>query len=174
MGTPPQTVVRAAQPCSLPFSSLVPSPQHRREGTASATSAEHPVDLLLLLQTSPSLSGSSQAELPLRRTAIFREKRCLKGPGRCLSRPLLRSLSLRARAPTSASSLLLPSPRSGSLARARATTPSPAQRAAASTPQPAASGCRRSRRRSRRTCPPGSGPLLEAVTLSQAPQPPQG
>merc|ERR1711936_987516 len=115
MGTPPQTVVRAAQPCSLPFSSLVPSPQHRR---TTSDSAEHPVDLLLLLQTSPSLSGSSQAELPLRRTAIFREKRCLKGPGRCLSRPLLRSLSLRARAPTSASSLLLPSPRSGSLARA--------------------------------------------------------
>merc|ERR1712001_702087 len=117
MGTPPQTVVRAAQPCSLPFSSLVP-PQHRREGTTSEATSEHPVDLLLLLQTSPSLSGSSQAELPLRRTAIFREKRCLKGPGRCLSRPLLRSLSLRARAPTSASSLLLPSPRSGSLARA--------------------------------------------------------
>merc|ERR1711981_1170886 len=107
MGTPPQTVVRAAQPCSLPFSSLVPSPQHRREGTTSEATSEHPVDLLLLLQTSPSLSGSSQAELPLRRTAIFREKRCL-------SRPLLRSLSLRARAPTSASSLLLPSPRSGS------------------------------------------------------------
>merc|ERR1711936_1218855 len=121
MGTPPQTVVRAAQPCSLPFSSLVPLPQHRRaERTTSvgADSAEHPADLLLLLQTSPSLSGSSQVELPLRRTAIFREKRCLKGPGRCLSRPLLRSLSLRARAPTSASSLLLPSPRSGSLARA--------------------------------------------------------
>merc|ERR1712072_1166442 len=152
MGTPPQTVVRAAQPCSLPFSSLVPSPQHRREGTTSEATSEHPVDLLLLLQTSPSLSGSSQAELPLRRTAIFREKRCLKGPGRCLSRPLLRSLSLRA----------------------RATTPSPAQRAAASTPLPAARGCRRPRRRSRRTCPPGSGPLLEAVTLSQAPQPPQG
>merc|ERR1711874_10676 len=120
MGTPPQTVVRAAQPCSLPFSSLVPSPQHRRaeRTTSVADSAEHPVDLLLLLQTNPSLSGSSQVELPLRRTAIFREKRCLKGPGRCLSRPLLRSLSLRARAPTSASSLLLPSPRSGSLARA--------------------------------------------------------
>merc|ERR1711934_144748 len=115
MGTPPQTVVRAAQPCSLPFSSLVPSPQHRR---TTSGSAEHPDALLLLLQTSPSLSGSSQVELPLRRTAIFREKRCLKGPGRCLSRPLLRSLSLRARAPTSASSLLLPSPRSGSLARA--------------------------------------------------------
>merc|ERR1712203_250924 len=116
MGTPPQTVVRAAQPCSLPFSSLVPSPQHRR---TTSDSAEHPYPdpLLLLLQTSPSLSGSSQVELPLRRTAIFREKRCLKGPGRCLSRPLLRSLSLRARAPTSASSLLLPSPRSGSLAR---------------------------------------------------------
>merc|ERR1712088_496532 len=115
MGTPPQTVVRAAQPCSLPFSSLVPSPQHRR---TTSDSAEHPDALLLLLQTSPSLSGLSQVELPLRRTAIFREKRCLKGPGRCLSRPLLRSLSLRARAPTSASSLLLPNPRSGSLARA--------------------------------------------------------
>merc|ERR1711953_1479723 len=117
MGTPPQTVVRAAQPCSLPFSSLVPSPQHRR---TTSDSAEHPEDnlLLLLLQTSPSLSGSSPVALPLRRTAMLRESRCLLGPRRCLSRPLLRSLSLRARAPTSASSLLLPSPRSGSLARA--------------------------------------------------------
>merc|ERR1711953_319235 len=51
MGTPPQTVVRAAQPCSLPFSSLVPSPQHRR---TTSDSAEHPdALLLLLLQTSP-------------------------------------------------------------------------------------------------------------------------
>merc|ERR1711936_228424 len=115
MGTPPQTVVRAAQPCSLPFSSLVPSPQHRR---TTSDSAEHPVALLLLLQTSPSLSGSSPVELPPRRTAMLRESWCLKGPRRCLSRPLLRSLSLRVRAPTSASSLLLPNPRSGSLARA--------------------------------------------------------
>merc|ERR1711994_672275 len=115
MGTPPQTVVRAAQPCSLPFSSLVPSPQHRR---TMADSAEHPDALLLLLQTSPSLSGSSPVVLPPRRTAMLREKLCLLGTRQCLSRPLLRSLSLRARAPTSASSLLLPSPRSGSLARA--------------------------------------------------------
>merc|ERR1712226_1510056 len=118
MGTPPQTVVRAAQPCSLPFSSLVPSPQHRMEReTSAADSAEHP-DALLLLQTSPSLSGLYPVDLPPRRTAMLRERRCLLGPRRCLSRPLLRSLSLRARAPTSASSLLLPSPRSGSLARA--------------------------------------------------------
>merc|ERR1712203_1289759 len=115
MGTPPQTVVRAAQPCSLPFSSLVPSPQHRR---TTSDSAEHPADLLLLLQTSPSLSGSSPMDLPPRRTAMLREMKCLLGTRRCLSRPLLGSLSLRARAPTSASSLLLPSPRSGSLARA--------------------------------------------------------
>merc|ERR1711863_193383 len=115
MGTPPQTVVRAAQPCSLPFSSLVPSPQHRR---TTSDSAEHPDALLLLLQTSPSLSGSSPVDLPPRRTAMLREKLCLLGTRQCLSRPLLRSLSLRARAPTSASSLLLPSPRSGSLARA--------------------------------------------------------
>merc|ERR1711915_192080 len=115
MGTPPQTVVRAAQPCSLPFSSLVPSPQHRR---TTSDSAEHPDALLLLLQTSPSLSGSSPVDLPPRRTAMLRERKCLLGTRRCLSRPLLRSLSLRARAPTSASSLLLPSPRSGSLARA--------------------------------------------------------
>merc|ERR1712088_612761 len=115
MGTPPQTIVRAAQPCSLPFSSLVPSPQHRR---TTSDSAEHPDALLLLLQTSPSLSGSSPVDLPPRRTAMLREKLCLLGTRQCLSRPLLRSLSLRARAPTSASSLLLPSPRSGSLARA--------------------------------------------------------
>merc|ERR1712001_502889 len=118
MGTPPQTVVRAAQPCSLPFSSLVPSPQHRRTTSAAADSAEHPDALLLLLQTSPSLSGSSPVDLPPRRTAMLRERKCLLGTRRCLSRPLLRSLSLRARAPTSASSLLLPNPRSGSLARA--------------------------------------------------------
>merc|ERR1711863_148058 len=115
MGTPPQTVVRAAQPCSLPFSSLVPSPQHRR---TTSDSAEHPDALLLLLQTSPSLSGSSPVDLPPRRTAMLRERRCLLGQSLCLSHPLLRSLSLRARAPTSASSLLLPNPRSGSLARA--------------------------------------------------------
>merc|ERR1711936_333394 len=115
MGTPPQTVVRAAQPCSLPFSSLVPSPQHRR---TTSDSAEHPHALLLLLQTSPSLSGSSPVDLPPRRTAMLRERRCLLGVSQCMSRPLLRSLSLRARAPTSASSLPLPSPRSGSLARA--------------------------------------------------------
>merc|ERR1711936_453474 len=115
MGTPPQTVVRAAQPCSLPFSSLVPSPQHRR---TTSGSAEHPDALLLLLQTSPSLSGSSPVDLPPRRTVMLRERRCLLGTSKCLSRPLLRSLSLRARAPTSASSLPLPNPRSGSLARA--------------------------------------------------------
>merc|ERR1712088_462524 len=115
MGTPPQTIVRAAQPCSLPFSSLVPSPQHRR---TTSDSAEHPDALLLLLQTSPSLSGSSPVDLPPRRTAMLREKLCLLGTRQCMSRPLLRSLSLRARAPTSASSLLLPSPRSGSWARA--------------------------------------------------------
>merc|ERR1712001_168575 len=118
MGTPPQTVVRAAQPCSLPFSSLVPSPQHRRGDSTMADSAEHPDALLLLLQTSPSLYGSSPVDLPPRRTAMLRERMCLLGRRRCLSRPLLRSLSLRARAPTSASSLLLPSPRSGSLTRA--------------------------------------------------------
>merc|ERR1711863_235672 len=118
MGTPPQTVVRAAQPCSLPFSSLVPSPQHRRTTSDSAEHPLHPDALLLLLQTSPSLSGLSPVDLPPRRTAMLREKLCLLGTRQCLSRPLLRSLSLRARAPTSASSLLLPSPRSGSLARA--------------------------------------------------------
>merc|ERR1711863_49571 len=104
MGTPPQTVVRAAQPCSLPFSSLVPSPQHRRTTSDSAEHPLHPDALLLLLQTSPSLSGLSPMDLPQRRTAMLRERMCLLG-----------------------------------------------------------------RRRSRRTCPPGSGPLLEAVTLFQAP-----
>merc|ERR1712083_696704 len=100
---------------SLPFSSLVPSPQHRR---TTSDSAEHPDALLLLLQTSPSLSGSFPVDLPPRRTAMLRENKCWLGQSQCRSRPLLRSLSLRARAPTSASSLLLPSPRSGSLARA--------------------------------------------------------
>merc|ERR1712001_749076 len=106
MGTPPQTVVRAAQPCSLPFSSLVPSPQHRRGDSTMADSAEHPEDLLLLLlQTSPSLSGLSPVDLPPRRTAMLRERLCSLGTRRCLSRPLLRSLSMRARAPTSGYSL---------------------------------------------------------------------
>merc|ERR1711887_26272 len=113
MGTPPQAVVRAAQPCS-PSSSLVPLPQHRR--TTSGL-AEHPGALLPLLQTSPSLSGSSPLEQPPRRTVTLRERLCWPEARTCSSRPPPRSLSLRARAPTSASSLLLPSPRSGSLAR---------------------------------------------------------
>merc|ERR1712088_1115415 len=116
MGTPPQAVVRAAQPCS-PSSSLVPSPQHRRAETTSAALAEHPAALLPLQQTSPSLSGSSPQDQPPRRTVTLRERRCWLGKGKCSSRPPPRSSSLRARAPTSASSLLLPSPRCGSLAR---------------------------------------------------------
>merc|ERR1712244_133537 len=116
MGTPPQAVVRAAQPC-LPSSSLVPSPQHRRAETTSAALAEHPAALLPLQQTSPSLSGSSPQDQPPRRTVMLRERLCWLGTRQCSSRPPPRSSSLRARAPTSASSLLLPSPRSGSLAR---------------------------------------------------------
>merc|ERR1712008_540998 len=113
MGTPPQAVVRAAQPCS-PSSSLVPSPQHRR--TTSGL-AEHPAALPPLLQTSPSLSGLFPTAQQPRRTVTPRERLCWLGASQCLSRPPPRSLSPRARAPTSASSLLLPSPRSGSLAR---------------------------------------------------------
>merc|ERR1712154_459472 len=115
MGTPPQAVVRAAQPC-LPSSSLVPSPQHRRAETSAAL-AEHPAALLPLQQTSPSLSGSSPQDQPPRRTVMLRERRCWLGPRQCSSRPPPRSSFLRARAPTSVSSLLLPSPRCGSLAR---------------------------------------------------------
>merc|ERR1711997_1408030 len=107
MGTPPQTVVRAAQPC-LPSSSLVPLPQHRR--TTSGL-AEHQGAHLPLLQTSPSLSGSSPLGLPQRRTVMLRESRCWLEARQCSSPPHLRSSSLRARAPTSASSLLLLSPR---------------------------------------------------------------
>merc|ERR1712203_301012 len=151
-------------------SSLVPLPQHRR--TTSGL-AEHPGALLPLLQTSPSLFGLSPPDQPPRRTAMLRERQCWPEARTCLSHPPPRSSSPRARAPTSASSLLLPSPRSGSLARVLATTQRAARRAAASTPQPAASGCRRSRQRLRRTCPPGSGPLLEAVMLSQAAPTPQ-
>merc|ERR1712130_986490 len=73
---------------------------------------------LPLLQTSPSLFGSSPTGLPPRRTVILRESRCWLGRSQFLSLPPLRSSSLRARAPTFASSLLLPSLRSGSLARA--------------------------------------------------------
>merc|ERR1711920_866486 len=113
MGTPPQAVVRAAQPCS-PSSSLVPLPQHRR--TTSGL-AEHPGALLPLLQTSPSLFGLSPPEQPPRRTATPRERLCWPEARTCSSRPPPRSSSPRARALTSASSLLLPSPRSGSLAR---------------------------------------------------------
>merc|ERR1712018_591580 len=117
MGTPPQTVVREAQPC-LPSSSLVPLLQHRRAGTTSVPlAAEHPGAHLPLLQTSPSLSGSSPVGLPPRRTVMLRERLCWLGTRRCSSPPPLRSSSLRAREPTSASSLLLLSPRSGSLAR---------------------------------------------------------
>merc|ERR1711990_20881 len=118
MGTPPQAVVRAAQPC-LPSSSLVPSPQHRRAETetSAAALAEHPAALPPLQQTSPSLSGSSLQDQPPRRTVMLRERLCWLGTRQCSSRPPPRSSFLRARAPTSASSLLLPSPRCGSLAR---------------------------------------------------------
>merc|ERR550519_2321121 len=68
-------------------------------------------------QTSPSLSGSSPQDQPPRRTVMLRERLCWLGTRQCSSRPPPRSSSLRARAPTSASSLLLLSPRSGSLAR---------------------------------------------------------
>merc|ERR1712055_258670 len=44
MGTPPQAVVRAAQPCLPSCSSLVPLPQHRR--TTSGLAEEHPGALL--------------------------------------------------------------------------------------------------------------------------------
>merc|ERR1739842_274396 len=81
MGTPPQAVVRAAQPCS-PSSSLVPSPQHRR--TTSGL-AEHPAALLPLLQTSPSPSGSSPRDQPPRRTVMLRERRCWLGTSKGVS-----------------------------------------------------------------------------------------
>merc|ERR1711928_288081 len=44
MGTPPQAVVKAAQPCLPSCSSLVPLPQHRR--TTSGLAEEHPGALL--------------------------------------------------------------------------------------------------------------------------------
>merc|ERR1712060_535625 len=115
MGTPPQAVVKAAQPCLPSCSSLVPLPQHRR--TTSGL-AEHLGALLLPQQTSPSLSGSSPLDLPLRKTVMLREGMCWLETRRSLSHPLPRSLCLRAQAPTSASSSPLPSPRNGSLERA--------------------------------------------------------
>merc|ERR1712226_365564 len=81
MGTPLQAVERAAQPCS-PSSSLVLLPQRR--GTRG-----------------PSLAGSSQVDQPHRRTVSLR-----LGARQHSIRPHLRSSSLRARAPTSASTLL--------------------------------------------------------------------
>merc|ERR1711879_1069762 len=116
MGTPPQAVVKAAQPCLPSYSSLVPLPQHRR--TTSSLAAEHLGALLLPQQTSPSLSGLSPLDLPLRRTVMLRERMCWLETRRSLSHPPPRSLCLRAPTPTSASSSPLPSPRSGSLARA--------------------------------------------------------
>merc|ERR1712203_966445 len=77
-------------------SSLVPLPQHRR--TTSGL-AEHPGALLPLLQTSPSLSGSSPPEQPPRRTVTLRERLCWPETRTCSSRPPPRSLSPRARAP---------------------------------------------------------------------------
>merc|ERR1711874_551043 len=59
MGTPPQAVVKAAQPCLPSCSSLVPLPQHRR--TTSGL-AEHLGALLLPQQTSPSPSGPATKE----------------------------------------------------------------------------------------------------------------
>merc|ERR1712126_533370 len=124
MGTPLQTIERAAQPCS-PYSSLVLLPQRR--GTRG-----------------PSLAGLSQVDQPPRGTVSLR-----LGARQHSLRPHLRSSSLRARAPTSASTLLTLG--SGSLVRERSTTQRAARRAAASTPQPAASECRRSRQRLRGT-----------------------
>merc|ERR1711868_261998 len=114
--TPPQAVVRAAQPCLPSCSSLVPLPQHRR--TTSSLAAEHPGALLPPQQTSPSLSGLSPLDLSLRKTVMLRERLCWLETRRSLSLPLLRSSFLRAQAPTSASSSPLPSPRNGSSARA--------------------------------------------------------
>merc|ERR1712038_114515 len=116
MGTPPQAVVKAAQPCLPSCSSLVPLPQHRR--TTSSLAEEHPGALLPPQQTSPSLSGLSPLDLPLRRTVMLRERLCWLETRLSLSLPPPRSLCLRARAPTSASSSPLPSPRNGSLERA--------------------------------------------------------
>merc|ERR1712029_873796 len=144
MGTQPQAVVKAAQPCLPSCSSLVPLPQHRR--TTSGLAEEHLGALLLPQQTSPSLSGLSPLDLPLRKTVMLRERMCWLETRLSLSHPPPRSLCLRAQAPTSASS----------------------------SPPPAARGCRRSRPRWRRTCPPGSEPLLEAVMMSPAPPQPQG
>merc|ERR1711972_718705 len=115
MGTPPQAVVKAAQPCLPSYSSLVPLPQHRR--TTSSLAAEHLGALLLPQQTSPSLSGSSPLDLPLRRTVMLRERMCWLEKRLSLSLPPPRSLCLRAQARTSASSSPLPSPRNGSLER---------------------------------------------------------
>merc|ERR1712066_986449 len=53
MGTPPQAVVKAAQPCLPSCSSLVPLPQHR---STTSGLAEHPGALLLPQQTSQSPS----------------------------------------------------------------------------------------------------------------------
>merc|ERR1712117_181714 len=115
MGTPPQAVVKAAQQCLPSCSSLVPLPQHRR--TTSSLAEEHPGALLPPQQTSPSLSGLSPLDLPLRRTVMLRERLCWLETRLSLSLPPPRSLCLRAQAPTSASSSPLPSPRNGSLER---------------------------------------------------------
>merc|ERR1711872_1093483 len=108
MGTPPQAVVKAAQPCLPSCSSLVPLPQHRR--TTSSLAAEHPDALLPPQQTSPSLSGLSPLDLPLRKTVMLRERLCWLETRRSLSHPPPRSLCLRAPAPTSASSSPPPAP----------------------------------------------------------------
>merc|ERR1712055_351933 len=116
MGTPPQAVVKAAQPCLPSCSSLVPLPQHRR--TTSSLAEEYPGALLPPQQTSPSLSRLSPLDLPQRKTVMLRERLCWLETRRSLSLPLPRSSFLRAQAPTSASSSPLPSPRNGSLERA--------------------------------------------------------
>merc|ERR1712223_2052122 len=100
MGTPPQAVVKAAQPCLPSCSSLVPLPQHRR--TTSGLAEEHLGALLPPRQTSPSPSGSSPRDLPLRKTVMLRERMCWLETRRSLSHPPPRSLCLRAQAPTSA------------------------------------------------------------------------
>merc|ERR1712211_117969 len=86
---------KAAQPCLPSCSSLVPLPQHRR--TTSSLAAEHPGALLLPQQTSPSLSGSSPLDLPLRKTVMLRERMCWLETRRSLSLPPPRSSFLRGR-----------------------------------------------------------------------------
>merc|ERR1712076_83594 len=175
MGTLAPTTSRQPPPCSL-SSSLLPSPRPRRVVVTSVVTSVTSEQLLPLLppQTYPIPFGLSLMALRTRRAATLRgvsfELTQRPPVGRSLIHQPPRSSCLRKMAPTSASSSLPLSPRSGRLALELPTTTRAAPRAAASTPRPTARRSKRLRLRWRRTSPSGGGPPPAAARLTSGPK----